>query len=470
MIINVSYDASAANAPAGFKQAVQAAVQYFETTITNNITINIDFGWGEVAGQAMDAGSLGESSASLVTTSATSIIGTMLTWGSHDPGAIAGYLATEGATAAEAGVLQGNSATIGSNGVSGGVMVITLAQARALGHFAQGGNPVDAIDGYVGLGSGANYSFDPNNRAVAGAYDAIGVLEHEISEVLGRSAGLGQPLSDGTHAYTPLDLYRYTAPGQPSLTPGAGYMSFDGGRTVSSPFNDPANGGDAGDWSTAVSGDAFDAFAQPGVALTLSSVDLREMEALGYSLSVPVDVIGSSDIITGVSPDGSVTNSGGVETVLATAAAADAIGMYSYNSNFNNAATIQVTSAMADAWGDFYTTNFTNQAGPTLTVTAAHQAMGDLSGGGSFSNAGTMTVTGQTAYGEVGATSFTNSGTMTIIATGAGAKSIAVDISNPWGLSYTNSGTINADYAFWSMNTPMSSPYRAGNLSALCTR
>ena len=79
MIINVSYDASAANAPAGFKQAVQAAVQYFETTITNNITINIDFGWGEVAGQAMDAGSLGESSASLVTTSATSIIGTMLT-------------------------------------------------------------------------------------------------------------------------------------------------------------------------------------------------------------------------------------------------------------------------------------------------------------------------------------------------------------------------------------------------------
>ena len=357
-------------------------------------------------------------------------------------------MATEGATAAEAGVLQGNSATIGSNGVSGGVMVITLAQARALGYFAQGGNPVDAIDGYVGLGSGANYSFDPNNRAVAGAYDAIGVLEHEISEVLGRSAGLGQPLSDGTHAYSPLDLYRYTAPGQPSLTPGAGYISFDGGRTVSSPFNDPANGGDAGDWSTAVSGDAFDAFAQPGVALTLSSVDLREMEALGYSLSVPVDVIGSSDIITGVSPDGSVTNSGGVETVLATAAAADAIGMYSYNSNFNNAATIQVTSAMADAWGDFYTTNFTNQAGATLTVTAAHQAMGDLSGGGSFSNAGTMTVTGQTAYGEVGATSFTNSGTMTIIATGAGAKSIAVDISNPWGLSYTNSGTINADYAF----------------------
>jgi len=192
------------------KLVVQAAVQYFETTITNNITINIDFGWGEVAGQAMDAGSMGESSASLVTASATSIIGTMLTWGSHDPGAIAGYLATE------AEVLQGNSATIGSNGVSGGVMVITLAQARALGYFAQGGNPVDAIDGYVGLGSGANYSFDPNKRAVAGAYDAIGILEHEISEVLGRSAGLGQPLSDSTPAYSPLDLYRYTAPGQRS--------------------------------------------------------------------------------------------------------------------------------------------------------------------------------------------------------------------------------------------------------------
>ena len=58
------------------------------------------------------------------------------------------------------------------------------------------------------------YTFDPANRAVSGAYDFIGVADHEISEVLGRIPGYLQP-SD----YTLNDLFRYTAPGSRASPP-----------------------------------------------------------------------------------------------------------------------------------------------------------------------------------------------------------------------------------------------------------
>jgi hypothetical protein len=60
MQINVSFDASVANAPAAFVTAVNYVVNLLDTTFTNNVTININVGYGTIAGQAMDAGALGE--------------------------------------------------------------------------------------------------------------------------------------------------------------------------------------------------------------------------------------------------------------------------------------------------------------------------------------------------------------------------------------------------------------------------
>jgi hypothetical protein len=60
LIINVTYDASVANAPAAFKTDVAAAVQYFESEFTNPDTININVGYGEVDGQSLGSGALGE--------------------------------------------------------------------------------------------------------------------------------------------------------------------------------------------------------------------------------------------------------------------------------------------------------------------------------------------------------------------------------------------------------------------------
>ena len=41
------------------------------------------------------------------------------------------------------------------------------------------------------MSSTSSFTFDPFHRAVAGDYDAIGTMEHEITEVLGRIAGSG---------------------------------------------------------------------------------------------------------------------------------------------------------------------------------------------------------------------------------------------------------------------------------------
>ena len=61
MNINVIYDSSVSSAPTAFKTAIAAVVQYLDAEFTNPITVNIDVGYGEIAGQSMGTGALGES-------------------------------------------------------------------------------------------------------------------------------------------------------------------------------------------------------------------------------------------------------------------------------------------------------------------------------------------------------------------------------------------------------------------------
>jgi hypothetical protein len=48
MQINITYDQDPSTLPAGFTDAVNYAVQQFDTTFTNNITLNISVGYGEL--------------------------------------------------------------------------------------------------------------------------------------------------------------------------------------------------------------------------------------------------------------------------------------------------------------------------------------------------------------------------------------------------------------------------------------
>ena len=183
--INVTYDASVANAPAAFTTVVAAAVQWFQSHFSDPITININVGYGEVGGQTMTSFALGRSLYFVDTFS---------------------YSQVKNALAADAKSAS-NSASVATlpstDPTNGGTFHVSTAEAKALGL-----NSGSFLDGYVGFSAGGVFDYDNTNGITAGQYDFMGTVMHEISEVLGRETMDGQSTT-----YYPLDLFHYSAPG-----------------------------------------------------------------------------------------------------------------------------------------------------------------------------------------------------------------------------------------------------------------
>jgi hypothetical protein len=160
---------------------------------------------------------------------------------------------------------------------------VTKAQRKALGITADD----FTSDGTYTFGGGWNYTYDPNNRAVAGKTDYIGVSMHEFSEIMGRIPGLGTTSIDGTPAYLQMDLFHYAAANTRGLTNGPGRsFSIDNGTTLLKAFNDASvctKPCDPQDWASGTS-DSFNAFSSSGVKNDLTAVDLRVMDVIGYDL------------------------------------------------------------------------------------------------------------------------------------------------------------------------------------------
>ena len=260
MVINANYDSSVNSAPAGFKTAFQSVVNYFDNMFSDPITVNIGVGWGEVGGSTISAGALGESETYLA--------------GYYSYSQVRNAMISDARSSAD----QAAVASLPAADPTGGRReLMSTAEAKALGLSNYGGT-----DGFIGFDKSSSWTFDPNNRKVGGAFDFIGVAEHELSEVLGRISDLGT-ISGGT--LDPLDLFRYSGSGTRALSPGNGqYFSINGGKTNLYTFNG-TGGGDLGDWAAVYPVDAFDAAVPPGYMLPISSFDLTELDVLGYNLS-----------------------------------------------------------------------------------------------------------------------------------------------------------------------------------------
>jgi hypothetical protein len=267
--INLIWDNSVASAPnwQAIESSVVSAAQIFTGLFRNHDILNIAVGFGEVAGQALPAGALGESAS----------FGYLL----PNDGTFGALLGAADAGLVHTGLMAAN-ATTALDAVAGSFF-ITSANAKALGLV----DPAAGLDGFIGFSSTAPISFGQFLPS-GSQYDAIGVAAHEISEVMGRIGLEGATLvaTDGTvfpNVYTPLDEFRYSAPGVPDVTPSAGYFSLNDGATQILPFNDPNNFGDAADWATApvTQHNAFDAFASTGRA-SVTAADVLAMAAIGY--------------------------------------------------------------------------------------------------------------------------------------------------------------------------------------------
>jgi len=258
--IIVNYDSSVANAPAGFQACVNAVCQYYDTLFTNNVTITLDVGYGEVKGQALGAGDLGESHFSEYFDDYASTIAA---------------LQNEGAP---------GSAGLPSIATSSSTFAVLQAQAKALGVYSgSGGTP----DGYAGFSSTANFTYDPTQSAAvkAGTYDFVGVVEHEFSEDMGRVSLLD---ASNPARYSIMDLYRYSGPGvQQTGTGDASYFSLDNGATYYAYWNNFTTGKsteDLGDWANN-GNDSYNASSHSGVLNTVTADDLTLMSAIGWTLS-----------------------------------------------------------------------------------------------------------------------------------------------------------------------------------------
>lgn len=255
--INFIADASVANAPSAFVSALQTAASMIEASVSNNITLNIEVGWGEIAGQAIPAG---------------------VAEGGTNGDIFQSYATVASELKANVSGPAAASLNLPATNPFGGVSYdVSGAQAKAWGLTPATST---GIDGEIGVSSSGWPSTD-----------YVAVLLHEITHAMGRNSGWGGTNNDTT----PLDLFRYSPMGfittdgslvNPSIHPnatGLQYFSIDGGKTPLAYFS---NSSDYGDWATTnlTANDPNNAYLG-GNSNALTIADFVELGAMGYQLS-----------------------------------------------------------------------------------------------------------------------------------------------------------------------------------------
>jgi hypothetical protein len=260
LVINPTFNA---NVPVAAQTAFNFAVNEYESLFTNNMTVNVNVQFGNTG--------LGESSPTVL--------------GYYSYSQIRDSLLAQAAANPSDAVKQTIAANLSAtNPAPSNLFFASSANAKALGLSNFAGS-----DGTIIFSNSVAYTYDPNNRAVPGAFDFIGVAEHEIAEILGRIPGLGVDVGQGP-VYDPNDLYRFTNGvhnfGRDQPDPPGVYFSIDGGATNLVNFYSQSVDNDdyRGDNPT----DPYNQFTGPDQAHHLNSVDIANLEAIGYTVAASV--------------------------------------------------------------------------------------------------------------------------------------------------------------------------------------
>jgi autotransporter passenger strand-loop-strand repeat protein len=292
MQINVTYDptflssfpngvASDGATETEVENAIKSVVTLYDNLFSgSNVTVNLEIGWGEVGGTPITS----------VNDAAQNNKNTENFTYAQVSQALINNAQSAAQTEADQTLPAANSSIFGT----GKSIVVTTADANALGLPLTAADTTFgtlSLDGYVGFNANLDWSFDPNSTP-SGERDLIATAEHEISEVMGRSALVG-----AGGRFKPIDFFRYAygAGGQPErdLTLGAAgsnataFFSIDNGNTNLGTWNNDPKRGDPGDWK-AGEGPApqgADAFgpAPAGFVDRLTMNDVTLMNVIGWN-------------------------------------------------------------------------------------------------------------------------------------------------------------------------------------------
>ena len=267
MNLNIIYVGGAANnaAPSGFYNAVNYVANLYDSLFTNNVTVNIDVSYGSILGLS---GTLSP---------VTKGLGLSVSVGYG----VVSYASTRNVLLSENAPGSSTLPSI-SPEPSSYSLHMTNAEAKALGFLSATDS---AIDGSVGFNSTATWDFTPNTTPAGNQYYLVGSIEHEISEVMGRTSALGN-----ANEYHVIDLYRYSAPYVLQTGTGApSYFSINSGVTDFDNWNNfqTGNTGDLADWASSAAPDAFLDNSAPGVINGVTPTDILLMQALGWTTGGP---------------------------------------------------------------------------------------------------------------------------------------------------------------------------------------
>jgi hypothetical protein len=184
LTFDITWDSSVASAPDAFKTDVEEVFQLYADTYAapaGPATLYFNIGFGEFNNTALDSTDLGENEYFHVTNETYAHVLSRLTAEATSPAQLAAL-----ATLPPADPTSNN------------LIEFSPAQVQILGFANAPTSSAADPDGYVGFSDTTdwNYSADPNQTPVSGQYDFIGTVEHEISEVMGRTSDMGNDFSN----------------------------------------------------------------------------------------------------------------------------------------------------------------------------------------------------------------------------------------------------------------------------------
>jgi len=260
MLLNLVYDSNALAAPQSFRDGMQSAANIIDAAFSDNITVNIYVGYGEITNDPINNPSSK----------------TTLTGGLSEGGPLNGVFKSYSLIRSKLAALDDSAVQSGVNFLPTGSsiqgqnqVVVWAAEEKALGLLSATNS---GLDGTVGFAAGI-----PTN-------ELVGVALHELTHAMGRSAYSGaQP--------DVLDLFRF-APGSTAQTPvwqfgdadptaTASYFSLDGSATDLADYGETSDPSDYLN-NSRTTHDAFNEFYSSSTIQSLTPLDILQMEALGF--------------------------------------------------------------------------------------------------------------------------------------------------------------------------------------------